>query len=58
MGKSGSDTHSDLLPRHVVEEDIAPLLFLGIQLHWFGESHVFRKPHLELGVKSPIAFRS
>ena len=55
---SGSITHPDFLPRQLVEEDIASLLLLGIHLHWFRQSHVFRKPHLELGVKPPVAIRS
>lgn len=48
-------THPDFLPRHLVEEDIAPLLLFHIQLYGLGQSEVFGKPHFELGVESPVA---
>ena len=51
-------THPDLLPRHVVEEDVAPLFLFEADLYRLGQSDVFCKPHFELGVEPPIAVRS
>ena len=55
---SGSVTHPDLLPCHLIEEDIAPLLLLEIHLYRFGQGDVFGEPHLEIGVEPPVAIRS
>ena len=55
---SGLVTYPDLLPRHVVEEDVASLFLFEADLYRFGEGDVFRKPHFELGVEPPIAIRS
>ena len=55
---SGPVTHSDFLPRHLVEEHIASLLLFDTHLYRLGQRDVFREPHLEVGVESPIAIRS
>ena len=51
-------THPTLLPRHVVEEHVAPLLLLLTDLDRFRTTNVFRKPHFEINVVSPIAICS
>lgn len=55
--KAIRDTHPDLLPRHLVEEDVAPLLLLQAHLYGLGEGDVFGEPHFEFGVESPVAIR-
>ena len=54
----GRITHPDLLPRHLVEEHIAALLLLDAHLYGLGQGDVFREPHFEFGVESPVAVRA
>ena len=49
------DTHPDLLPCHLVEEDVTALFLLDAHLDGFGQRDVFGEPHFEVDVESPVA---
>ena len=51
----GRKTHSDFLPPPEIEEDVTPLLSLGVCPYWIWQIGILGEPHLHGFVEAPVS---